>query len=174
MSMTASTPLEDAEFRAAELHQHDSYGSDSYLVGHLRKVHEHVLARGGNETAQIAAWLHDAIEDHGDQFTLQDAHDFGYEVAGVLDLLTHDRRDSYATYLDRIVASGNRDALLVKLADASVNLARSLDDLHRIGVQKQAGWSVDEARTRKVEGWVSKYAAVVARLSVALQLGEVD
>ena len=45
-------------------------------------------------------------------------------AAAVL-LLTRDRNISYAAYIDGLIASGNRDALLVKQADLKHNMDES-------------------------------------------------
>ena len=72
-----------------------------------------------------AALLHDVVEDTA--LTLEDLRAMGYgeEVLNLVDILT--RRlpagESHRQYLERIVASGNAQALRVKLADVLDNMS---------------------------------------------------
>ena len=70
------------------------------------------------ETAIIAAWLHDTVEDT--LYTLDDLRDeFGASVAEVVHLLTRKDGQSPQEYYSAIKA--NPDALTVKLADIRDN-----------------------------------------------------
>lgn len=62
------------------------------------------------------ALFHDHIEDH-----------LGLVPEGIrsyVEILTRRRGETYRSYISRIVESGNRVAIAVKLADARDNLAR--------------------------------------------------
>ena len=68
---------------------------------------------------KLAALLHDVVEDT--DHTIVTLRDRGYpeEVLTILDLVTRDKADgrSYMVWVRAIVASGNRGAIRVKLAD---------------------------------------------------------
>ncbi|HEY9746373.1 MAG TPA: HD domain-containing protein [Oculatellaceae cyanobacterium] len=73
----------DAMVYAARLHRYQvrKYGRVPY-VAHLQSVAALVLRNGGDEDTAIAAWLHDAVEDQGGWYTLQDIRQrFGDKVA---------------------------------------------------------------------------------------------
>lgn len=73
---------------------------------------------------QIAAVLHDAIEDT--DLELADLTEAGYsaEIVAAVDSLTHRAMDSYEHYIDRVAA--NEIARPVKVADLRENLANNL------------------------------------------------
>ena len=72
---------------------------------------------------QIAAVLHDAIEDT--ELTLDDLHQSGYprDVIGAIDALTHRDRESYEKCIDRVLK--NPVARRVKAIDLEDNLANN-------------------------------------------------
>jgi (p)ppGpp synthase/HD superfamily hydrolase len=78
-----------------------------------------------------AALLHDVVEDTA--VTLQDLAGMGYsdEILELVDLLTRRmaERESHSRYIERLVSSGNVQALRVKLADVydNMSLARTRD-----------------------------------------------
>jgi (p)ppGpp synthase/HD superfamily hydrolase len=73
---------------------------------------------------QIAAVLHDAIEDT--DLELADLTEAGYsaEIVAAVDSLTHRAMESYEDYIDRVAA--NEIARPVKVADLRENLANNL------------------------------------------------
>ena len=84
-------------------------------VKHLERI-VHAVA-GESPTTQAAAWLHDAIED-----TLltraEIAAQLGEKVASTVDILTRVKKEAvYREYIDRIITSKNRAALLIKIED---------------------------------------------------------
>lgn len=68
---------------------------------------------------QIAAVLHDVVEDT--EITLSDLLEMGYsaKVVAILQLLTHDKKVSYENYIKLI--GTNEDAIEIKLADLDDN-----------------------------------------------------
>jgi (p)ppGpp synthase/HD superfamily hydrolase len=82
------------------------------------------LARG-TSAERHAALLHDVVEDT--TLTLQDLRALGYSerVLELVDILTRRKPsgESHRAYLERIVASGDREALRVKLADLYDNMS---------------------------------------------------
>ena len=75
-----------------------------------------------DEITVTIAWLHDIVEDT--DVTIRDLIDTGYppEVTDAVFLLTHDKKThTYPEYIDRLIASGNKRALQVKIADQQDN-----------------------------------------------------
>jgi (p)ppGpp synthase/HD superfamily hydrolase len=93
---------------------HLDYGGDSFFH-HLQRVAEGVAPYG--ETFVHAAWMHDLIEDTN--MTLKDLGELGYhlDIITAVDLLTRPKKVSYAEYIDRLIASQNPIALVVKISD---------------------------------------------------------
>ena len=77
-----------------------------------------LAARGGfdEQTAVIAALLHDTVED-GKTSIASIRRQFGPEVATAVAILTRDPKMTYMEYIARVVASGSRVAWAVKWAD---------------------------------------------------------
>lgn len=89
------------------------------LSHHAARVASHV----DTELEKTVALLHDVVEDTN--VTLEYLEECGYspEVIEAVDLLTHRKKEmDYASYIDRICASGNVTAIKVKLADQKDNL----------------------------------------------------
>lgn len=116
---------------AEELHrgQHDKAGQPYVL--HLARVAAGVQDFGLG--LQMAAWLHDAVEDHPDRTSLRLLAQMGvpYAVVDMVDCLTKRPDELYHRALERVVP--NYGALLVKLADNADNsseerLARIADE----------------------------------------------
>lgn len=106
---------------ATEKHkdQKDKGGAD--YINHPLRVMRSVQAKGFSETAIIAAILHDTVEDT--DLTIQDvAKEFGDKVAETVALLSKQPGDTYEKFIDRIIASGNKNAYQVKLADLEDNM----------------------------------------------------
>jgi (p)ppGpp synthase/HD superfamily hydrolase len=113
--------LNEAILIAVQAHheQTDRYNAP-YILHPLR-----IMLRMQNETEQIAAVLHDLIEDT--HWTLADLqqHGFPQEILNALDCLTHRANEPYDTYVHR--AASNPIARRVKQADLEDNM-----DLRRI------------------------------------------
>lgn len=119
--------LERAVEIAASAHggQQDKTGAP-YLLHPLRLLLS-LHAAGADETAQIAAVLHDVVEDSAD-WTLErlESEGFSPAVVAAVDALTHRANENYDEYLIHVAA--NPVARQVKLADLQDNM-----DLRRIG-----------------------------------------
>jgi (p)ppGpp synthase/HD superfamily hydrolase len=71
--------------------------------------------------AYVPAVLHDVVEDS--DLTLDDIQEmFGEEIAKIVELLTRRESESYPDFISRIIASQNRDAMLIKMADLKDNM----------------------------------------------------
>jgi (p)ppGpp synthase/HD superfamily hydrolase len=88
----------------------------------------HLAEQMDTEVAVCAALLHDVREDTPVTFDDMRAAGISEDVIAVLTLLTHDERVPYLDYVSAIKASGNADAVRVKLADLRHN-----SDLTRFG-----------------------------------------
>jgi len=111
-----STKVKDAVEFATKAHRGQTYGSKPYIY-HLAKVFDNVKRFGGNESQQIAAWLHDVIEDT--PLTKMDiSKAFGPDVAHIVDLVSN--KGSVKDTYKRI--NRNRDAVFVKLCDRLANV----------------------------------------------------
>lgn len=116
--------VDDARAFAVRAHGEQLYGAQPYAV-HLDAVAELVEPFG--ETAQVVAYLHDAVEDT--QLSLEDVRaKFGELVAECVGLLTDapgaNRKERKAkTYARLASVSGQAElALIVKAADRLANV----------------------------------------------------
>lgn len=94
---------------------------------------------GETDEEKAAGFLHDVIEDHSDQFSFDYmlSHGISATVVDALRLLTHDKDAlTYDEYIDRILASGNKLALAVKIHDLTHNLQRGKASGHLDTVAK--------------------------------------
>lgn len=85
----------------------------------------HVADQMPDEQTTAVAILHDVLEDTA--LTAEDLREEGIpeDIIRIVGILTRDRRISYASYIDRIIESGSRDALIVKQADLLHNMDES-------------------------------------------------
>ena len=85
----------------------------------------HVADRMRDERTTTAAILHDVLEDT--EVTVNDLVEEGIpsDIIDIVELLTRDKHTSYASYISRIIESGNLDAMLVKQADLEHNMDES-------------------------------------------------
>lgn len=99
-------------------HQDQWYGDQPYWT-HPVAVAENLTDPTDEE--YIAALLHDVIEDT--DFGYTDLHELGFsdEIIKIVELLTKDESLSYFENIDRIISSGNRSAMKVKLSDNQIN-----------------------------------------------------
>ena len=80
---------------------------------------------GVNDNEKTVGFLHDLIEDC--DWSIKDLQTEGFldEVVEAVDILTHRKdEDSYDEYVNKIILSGNRLAINVKLNDLHHNLQR--------------------------------------------------
>ena len=117
---------EEALALARDLHgaQLDKLGDD-FVDGHLRRVQAAVSCY--NDSAlSIAAALHDVLEDTKTKAEKLFSSGVPLEAVRVIGIVTkrynEHGEDGYSLFIDRIIASGNRNAVLVKLADVTDHL----------------------------------------------------
>jgi (p)ppGpp synthase/HD superfamily hydrolase len=113
--------VEDAIALAARLHRGARYPSpeaEPYVFHALR-----VMLQFADPADQMAAVLHDVVEDT--EFTLDNLRDAGYrpEVVDAIDALTHHSHDSYEQYIESVAR--NPVARRVKIIDLEENLANN-------------------------------------------------
>ncbi len=119
--------LERAVSLATKLHKDQIDKGGSPYIGHPLRVMKTILYRGYDVEVAIAAVLHDTVEDT--PLTLDEVREqFGERVATIIDLVSKKPGDTYEQFIDRIIASGNQDAIHVKIADIEDN-----SDLSRLG-----------------------------------------
>ena len=108
-----------------------------------------------DDEVRLAALLHDVIEDT--PYTREQLAEMGYSerTLDAVELVTHREGDTrpYAEKIQEIIASGNRDAIQVKLADMSENA-----NPERLALLEPA----------KREYFVQKYTAPLAALRAAV------
>ncbi len=85
----------------------------------------HVADQMEDELTTTAAILHDVLEDT--ELTADDLRreEIPEEIIEIVEILTHDKSESYSSYISQIIDSGNRAALLVKQADLEHNMDTS-------------------------------------------------
>jgi len=121
--------LEQAIRMAINAHQRQvDKAGEAYILHPLRVM---LVARdaGLDENGQIAAVLHDVVED-GDVPITDIGDSFGPIVAGLVDTLTRRRGEPYQEYIARVIADG-AEARQIKLIDLMDNLRR-IPALHKI------------------------------------------
>ena len=112
---------------ASEAHRNDTDKAGLPYVLHLATVAEAM----DDELSTCVAWLHDLIEDHGDEWTVCGLclSGFPHEVTYAVGLLTHRDGESYMDYV-RAIAEDSI-AKKVKIADLRHNT-----DTSRLGGAK--------------------------------------
>lgn len=110
---------------AADIHRDDLYGDLPYIF-HLLQVLKTVQEQDEPLVVQVAAILHDAIEDHPEQegriVVFLEGHRL-VRVHAILKLVSRNYtgKETYNEFLDRLIV--DRDATVVKLADLQRNAA---------------------------------------------------
>lgn len=138
-------------------------GTDIPYITHPVAVAGLVAQYGGDEDQQIAAVLHDVLEDGGPQFADEIERDFGGRVLAIVQGCTdgtpdvHGKKPPWAerkkAYLEHLAAAGE-DVWLVSGCDKLSNARAILDDLISIGP------AVFERFTAKQEGTLWYYRAL--------------
>jgi hypothetical protein len=110
---------------AADIHKDDLYGDGPYVF-HLLQVLKSVQEQDESLDVQVAAILHDAIEDHPDLEDVVAHFLITYELPNVFPILTgltrhYFGKETYNEFLDRVIL--DRDTTVVKLADLQRNAA---------------------------------------------------
>ncbi|MEZ5997501.1 MAG: HD domain-containing protein [Hyphomonas sp.] len=119
--MTDLTPLERALALAVRQHAGQADKAGAPYILHVLDVWQAVRADGHDETHQVAALLHDVVEDT-DTTIAEIEQTFGAAVAAAVEALTHRPNEPNADYLARVKA--NPVARIVKLADSRNNHGR--------------------------------------------------
>jgi (p)ppGpp synthase/HD superfamily hydrolase len=105
---------------AIDKHFYQKYGDRPYYY-HLLGVENIASELGASDEGKLAALLHDVVEDT--DATFEDVEELaGSEVREIVELLTNSG-ESYEEYMTRLLSSGNRDALIVKLSDSLFNFS---------------------------------------------------
>lgn len=131
-------------FAAAKHHTQVRKGGDIPYLGHLLSVAALVIEAGGDETAAIAALLHDTAEDAGGDATLAEIEEmFGEQVADIVrecsdtvEIPKPPWKHRKQAYIDHL-ADASDTAVLVSLADKLDNARAILRDLRS---EKEALW----------------------------------
>lgn len=108
--------VKDAAEFAVRSHGNQKYGGRPYSY-HLMQVYTNAVKFGGNTVTQMAAWLHDTIEDtRVTKYELSER--FGSDVANIVDLVSNQGSKESTFYRIR------RDprAVFVKLCDRLANV----------------------------------------------------
>jgi (p)ppGpp synthase/HD superfamily hydrolase len=139
--MTLSPRFEEALVLATRLHA-DQYrkGSDVPYICHPLAVASLVLGAGGDEDEAIAALLHDAIEDQGEQIDLDQIRQrFGGKVVAIVNGCTdahtrpkppwRGRKEAYIAHLQHAPAPER----LVAISDKLHNARTLLYDYAEVG-----------------------------------------
>lgn len=101
-----------------KLHEEQTDKAGRPYIEHLRAVANKAREYGASDFGVHAAWLHDSVEDT--DLTLDSLRSVGYpeEVVEIVSLVTRTpEKGTYMDFIRSIADSGNRDAILVKLAD---------------------------------------------------------
>jgi (p)ppGpp synthase/HD superfamily hydrolase len=121
MSGTDRRSIEDAIALAARAHRGQQYPSperEPYIFHPLR-----VMLRSNGTVDQMAAVLHDVVEDTDVSVDELLAEGYPTEVAVAVECLTRRSGEAYEDYIDRLAA--NDVARRVKIADLDENLANN-------------------------------------------------
>ncbi len=114
----------------------------------------HALAvgmAGKTNDEKIVGFLHDVVEDS--EWEIEDLmrEGFSEEVTMAVNILTHEKwRESYEEYIDRIIHSGCRLAINVKINDLKHNIERGMKGRHKKHVKKH------EDALAKIEEYLQK------------------
>ena len=136
------TSILDAHSLAIRAHAGQIDKSGQPYIRHLERVANAAVARAGRArsidhidldpmTVMQAALLHDILEDTATTVGDLKATGFGDEVLAMVRLLTKPKeKDAYSEMIDRIIASNNLGAILIKMSDNEDNLSpdRTLPD----------------------------------------------
>jgi (p)ppGpp synthase/HD superfamily hydrolase len=112
--------VNDAAMLAYEFHDGQIDKGGKPYIQHPEQVAYKVFRSGGTKEQEMAAWLHDVVEDTEATFVGLAKRDVPAPVLAMVISLTHIRNEPLQTYWDRIRCKP--DAVLVKLCDIWTNL----------------------------------------------------
>lgn len=142
-----------------ELHSGQTDHSGKPYVAHPLRVARNVRAidSQASDDVVMAAMLHDTIEDCGidDEFLRQKG--YSEECIAIVNLVTKPANDprSYDQVIDDLISSGNKGAMIVKLAD-------NMDNLHPARVA-----DLTQKAPAKAERLGARYRASIEKLCAA-------
>lgn len=111
--------------KIAHLGQRRKYSGEAYINHPLRVYERASKYEGITEDGKVASLLHDVVEDTN--ITLQlILKEFGTRVSDIVNKLTKDGSINYDDYILNLGDSGDKDAIIIKLADLQDNMS----DLH--------------------------------------------
>ena len=117
--------LEKALVLAAKAHEGQKQrNGEPYILHPLR-----LMMKMDNINDQIAAVLHDVVEDSDWTLEMLKGEGFSEDIVHIVDLLTHRDEDSYAFYIDRL--KSNPTARRIKIADLNDNM--KIQRLKKVG-----------------------------------------
>ena len=92
----------------------------------------HIAEQMPDEKKTAIALLHDVLEDTS--LTEKDLLRYGIpkDVMDAVKILTRDREEPYARYIEAVIRSGNEDAMIVKLEDLRHNMDETRSDRGRL------------------------------------------
>ncbi len=109
-----------------DLHAEQTDQSGKPYVNHPLRVANNIrkIASDCNDDIVMAALLHDTIEDCGIDETFLRQNGYSEDCITTIKLVTKPKNDkrSYDQVIDDLTSSGNRNAMIVKLADNMDNL----------------------------------------------------
>lgn len=110
---------EQAKWLARFIHAGEVRRNGEPYHVHCDEVEEGVKGKG--EIVESAAQLHDVKENSKNPEIVMEIIDefFPHEVYILVDILTHDKKESYITYINKILK--NPDALIIKFSDMISN-----------------------------------------------------
>ena len=130
-SLGRMTP-EEALALARELHgdQVDKLG-ENYVDGHLTRV-QAAVSSYDDSVLSVAAALHDVLGDTKTKAEKLFSRGVPLEAVRVIGIVTkrynEHGEEGYGLFIERIIASGNRNAILLKLADVNDHLGPIPDE----------------------------------------------
>lgn len=134
----------DIEYTVAlikQLHAGQTDQTGKPYANHPQRVAQNVrrLFPDCSDDIVMAALLHDVIEDCGVSETDLRQKNYSENCIEIVSLVTKNPEDkrNYDEVIDDLVASGNKEAMMVKIADNMDNLhPRRVEELYRINPEK--------------------------------------
>lgn len=151
--------VESARALATRLHQGQTDHSGYPYILHPGRVVGNLLriAPDADADTVMAAWLHDTIEDCGITFAALTGWGYSERCARMVERLSKPQDDErpYAQVIDDLIATGDRGAILIKIAD-------NMDNLH-----PQRTAELRAAQPEKAARLAARYEDSVRRLCAA-------
>ncbi len=124
-----------------QLHAGQTDQAGKPYANHPRRVAHNVrrLFPDCSDEVVMAALLHDVIEDCSISENNLRQKNYSEECIEIVSLVTKhpDDKREYGKIIDDLIASGNRGAMMVKIADNMDNLhPRRIDELHQLNPKK--------------------------------------